>query len=191
MLSSRCCSHLPCSKLELDEDRVYKRCSVCKVAYYCSKECQESDWKAGHRNICKPRKVLDCAAASLFSKLLCSFKYPFLKHARQLWKEESGSGVLHYRFPFASSVESVMHLCDTDSLNVEYISLEDEHALRLSVQTEENRDRVLKLIENYGENDSIPVLISVLSMNEEDESNCSVTKIIFLKKDDADEDNNN
>ncbi|KAF2026573.1 hypothetical protein EK21DRAFT_73862, partial [Setomelanomma holmii] len=30
-----------------------RRCSRCKAAYYCDKNCQKSDWKT-HRNVCEP-----------------------------------------------------------------------------------------------------------------------------------------
>ncbi|KAJ5028762.1 zinc finger domain-containing protein [Bipolaris maydis] len=30
-----------------------RRCSRCKAAYYCDRNCQKSDWKT-HRNICEP-----------------------------------------------------------------------------------------------------------------------------------------
>lgn len=29
------------------------RCSKCKLAYYCSRECQRKQWKAGHRSHCR------------------------------------------------------------------------------------------------------------------------------------------
>ncbi|KNG50777.1 ankyrin repeat and mynd domain-containing protein [Stemphylium lycopersici] len=30
-----------------------RRCSRCKAAYYCDRNCQKSDWKS-HRNVCEP-----------------------------------------------------------------------------------------------------------------------------------------
>jgi hypothetical protein len=30
-----------------------KKCSQCKTAEYCSKECQVADWRAGHKKECK------------------------------------------------------------------------------------------------------------------------------------------
>lgn len=27
-------------------------CSACKKTYYCSKDCQKRDWKAGHKTQC-------------------------------------------------------------------------------------------------------------------------------------------
>lgn len=32
------------------------RCSGCKSMHYCSKECQKSDWKGGHKATCKASK---------------------------------------------------------------------------------------------------------------------------------------
>jgi len=34
------------------------RCSVCKIANYCSKECQTKAWKDCHKNLCKQSDVL-------------------------------------------------------------------------------------------------------------------------------------
>lgn len=42
----RCCTAKPPSS--------FKRCSRCKVAKYCSKECQTEDW-TGHKVFCIPR----------------------------------------------------------------------------------------------------------------------------------------
>jgi hypothetical protein len=30
-----------------------KRCTGCKVTFYCSKECQRADWKSGHKLNCQ------------------------------------------------------------------------------------------------------------------------------------------
>jgi ATP-dependent RNA helicase DHX37/DHR1 len=37
------------------------RCSGCKVARFCSKECSMAAWKAGHKAVCKRLKA-DAAA---------------------------------------------------------------------------------------------------------------------------------
>lgn len=37
---------------------VLSRCANCKLAKYCSKECQTKAWKAGHKNLCKQSEVL-------------------------------------------------------------------------------------------------------------------------------------
>ena len=34
--------------------RTFKPCARCRVAVYCSKECQATDWKAGHKKRCVP-----------------------------------------------------------------------------------------------------------------------------------------
>ncbi|KAJ7479497.1 hypothetical protein FB451DRAFT_1239105 [Mycena latifolia] len=41
------------------EKTQFKRCKNCK-SYYCSEECQYSDWKnGGHREVCTDRRLLD------------------------------------------------------------------------------------------------------------------------------------
>ena len=40
------CCHIP---LSIDKP---KCCTECKAAYYCSRECQAADWKAGHKKDC-------------------------------------------------------------------------------------------------------------------------------------------
>jgi hypothetical protein len=39
------------------------RCSGCKVARFCSKECSMAAWKAGHKAVCKRLKAAGAAAA--------------------------------------------------------------------------------------------------------------------------------
>jgi len=38
-----------CSKMYLNPLR---KCARCKVARYCSKECQKAHWKSGHKSVC-------------------------------------------------------------------------------------------------------------------------------------------
>jgi len=44
------CSNPNC--FEEQEDVKFKKCSRCKLAFYCSKECQVDHWKASHHKIC-------------------------------------------------------------------------------------------------------------------------------------------
>ncbi|OAL52511.1 hypothetical protein IQ07DRAFT_505943 [Pyrenochaeta sp. DS3sAY3a] len=44
-------SSKPCSTCSGQPAR--RRCSRCKSAYYCDRNCQKSDWKT-HRNVCEP-----------------------------------------------------------------------------------------------------------------------------------------
>lgn len=43
-----------CKKKEHDAGVLFAHCQQCKVMHYCSKACQEADWEAGHKHICKP-----------------------------------------------------------------------------------------------------------------------------------------
>ena len=40
-----------CKKKET-EQKPLKVCSQCKVSPYCSKKCQKTDWRAGHKEYC-------------------------------------------------------------------------------------------------------------------------------------------
>jgi len=51
MLSHQECHN--CRKLVKDP----KKCSLCKVALYCSKECQVAAWKSGHKRECQQAKT--------------------------------------------------------------------------------------------------------------------------------------
>ena len=48
------CLWIECDKSAKDlEDGKLQKCSRCRVARYCSKECQKRDWKYGqHKEIC-------------------------------------------------------------------------------------------------------------------------------------------
>ncbi|KAJ7177079.1 hypothetical protein C8R46DRAFT_1246415 [Mycena filopes] len=49
--SSNACENMQCSKT--GEQNAFKRCAACKLAFYCSRECQKSDWQAVHRSSCR------------------------------------------------------------------------------------------------------------------------------------------
>ncbi|KDQ62932.1 hypothetical protein JAAARDRAFT_75544 [Jaapia argillacea MUCL 33604] len=52
------------------ENTVVRKCSACRQAYYCSKECQKYDWKYGnHRQVCKEIiATLQAGTAFTFSR---------------------------------------------------------------------------------------------------------------------------
>mmetsp|Transcript_8033 Transcript_8033/g.10078 ORF Transcript_8033/g.10078 Transcript_8033/m.10078 type:complete len:229 (+) Transcript_8033:31-717(+) len=51
------CHARGCSKTEsADEKNPYSRCSNCKLVCYCCKDCQVTDWKARHKQVCKNGK---------------------------------------------------------------------------------------------------------------------------------------
>jgi len=49
------CSREACDQREVEGQR-FNKCSRCKKAVYCSKECQVSDWKA-HKAVCGPARA--------------------------------------------------------------------------------------------------------------------------------------
>ncbi|KAF8195237.1 hypothetical protein K438DRAFT_801847 [Mycena galopus ATCC 62051] len=48
--SSLACYNMKCDKI--DKKELFRRCSVCRTAAYCSRECQRVDWLDGHRDEC-------------------------------------------------------------------------------------------------------------------------------------------
>ncbi len=65
--ASRACSHLACTNCSgASESGLHgKRCSGCRVVRYCSAACQRSDWKAGHKVVCKELAAKQAAIAQL------------------------------------------------------------------------------------------------------------------------------
>jgi len=47
------CCNRGCARTETHDEPQFQRCSKCKVALYCSRECQLNDWKARHGKFCK------------------------------------------------------------------------------------------------------------------------------------------
>ncbi|KAJ7613028.1 hypothetical protein FB45DRAFT_1065153 [Roridomyces roridus] len=56
-LISKACDNLQCGSIN-ESKTMAGRCSGCQAFYYCSRECQKTDWKAGHRNSCHSHKGL-------------------------------------------------------------------------------------------------------------------------------------
>ncbi|KAJ7614982.1 hypothetical protein FB45DRAFT_936558 [Roridomyces roridus] len=55
--TSKACDNLQCGSID-EATAMAGRCSGCHAFYYCSRECQKTDWKAGHRNFCASHKSL-------------------------------------------------------------------------------------------------------------------------------------
>jgi len=47
------CTNRGCNRTEAHDQPRFSSCSKCKVAIYCSRECQAADWKARHKKVCK------------------------------------------------------------------------------------------------------------------------------------------
>ncbi|KAJ7649133.1 hypothetical protein DFH06DRAFT_558293 [Mycena polygramma] len=56
-ISHRGCDNMECCKIFQKAE--FKRCSGCEYQHYCSKECQVSDWRAGHREACQHTRPPD------------------------------------------------------------------------------------------------------------------------------------
>lgn len=59
---SRMCRY--CNKKELIDGPRFQACSRCSISYYCSKECQKSDWPV-HKNQCSTQQKLADDSGSL------------------------------------------------------------------------------------------------------------------------------
>ncbi|KAJ6540862.1 hypothetical protein DFH09DRAFT_64066 [Mycena vulgaris] len=64
-ISRRACDNLQCGVIRARTD--LRRCSGCQSYYYCSAECQRSDWNDGHRAACTPVHSFWLNASSPFS----------------------------------------------------------------------------------------------------------------------------
>ncbi|EFN51388.1 hypothetical protein CHLNCDRAFT_141006 [Chlorella variabilis] len=57
--AARGCAYLACASLggeggaEAGQGGGSRRCSGCRVAWYCGTECSHADWRAGHKRVCK------------------------------------------------------------------------------------------------------------------------------------------
>ncbi|KAJ7660123.1 hypothetical protein DFH06DRAFT_1193819 [Mycena polygramma] len=49
--AQRACDNIDCGAIRKDDALL--RCTACRNAFYCSKECQAADWTDGHRKLCK------------------------------------------------------------------------------------------------------------------------------------------
>ncbi|KAJ6563150.1 hypothetical protein DFH09DRAFT_1159403 [Mycena vulgaris] len=62
----KACDNMACSKIRPKSE--LQRCSTCRDLYYCSRQCQIIDWRAGHRLQCE----LFCGIRSLPEEQQCS-----------------------------------------------------------------------------------------------------------------------
>ena len=60
------CPYKRCNTSTKANQQYFKMCSQCKIAHYCSKDCQKKDWKKNHKKIC----VLNANKPSQQNKLL-------------------------------------------------------------------------------------------------------------------------
>eukprot|EP00797_Seminavis_robusta_P001958 Sro111_g055270.1 Inherit from bactNOG: tetratricopeptide (577) ;mRNA; f:53324-55277 len=76
-------------------DKKHKRCSVCSMAMYCSRECQTKDWKRKHRKECKRIKEskiwgeLDTQTLSVITSYLNLKEKAVVSTLNKAWLEAS------------------------------------------------------------------------------------------------------
>ncbi|KAJ7926184.1 hypothetical protein B0H13DRAFT_2564669 [Mycena leptocephala] len=56
-LTHKACDNMECGKILRKAN--FKRCAGCEYQHYCSKECQISDWRTGHRTMCQHTRPPD------------------------------------------------------------------------------------------------------------------------------------
>ncbi|KAJ8091949.1 hypothetical protein PM082_024184 [Marasmius tenuissimus] len=78
----------------------YFRCSVCRSVLYCSKSCQRSDWKIGHRE--------QCAQFAYKLQNRGDFQAPLAMHNTQFFKECTRFLILRHAEEVATGVESYL-----------------------------------------------------------------------------------
>lgn len=66
------CRHCNKAEDDLNFQVSLKSCAGCKQAFYCSRECQKTDWKA-HKRYCKAAPVSDTKASGLPAGIASSF----------------------------------------------------------------------------------------------------------------------
>ncbi|KAJ7657304.1 hypothetical protein DFH06DRAFT_1473282 [Mycena polygramma] len=59
--SLNACENLKCRKT--GERRAFRTCAGCRLACYCSRECQTNDWVVAHRNACETLRSIGPATA--------------------------------------------------------------------------------------------------------------------------------
>jgi hypothetical protein len=63
------CGAKGCLVAETFDTAKFKRCSGCSGPYYCSRECQLSDWKIRHKKVCKKQAEERNKTASVDRKM--------------------------------------------------------------------------------------------------------------------------
>jgi hypothetical protein len=80
-----------CSKDKSDSGQGLKRCGRCKLAHYCSRECQKADWK-NHKTLCgstgdspSPPSTLSPSTSTTPPQHLFSIDRPFHRLQSRTW----------------------------------------------------------------------------------------------------------
>jgi len=52
-LAAKRCATCHVAEVELEEGKSLRKCARCQLVWYCSADCQKSDWHAGHKRLCR------------------------------------------------------------------------------------------------------------------------------------------
>jgi hypothetical protein len=58
-----------CEKWETVDDARFAKCAKCKDKFYCSRDCQAADWKAGHKKYCREGFTEEQVAAQVNAEM--------------------------------------------------------------------------------------------------------------------------
>ncbi|KAJ7159032.1 hypothetical protein C8R43DRAFT_1234136 [Mycena crocata] len=81
-MSLKACDNVECNSIHRRCDLM--RCSSCRGPYYCSKQCQTTDWKDGHRDFCRTMQADLLKAPEHISARDRSFVRALLNHDYKL-----------------------------------------------------------------------------------------------------------
>ncbi|KAJ6460080.1 hypothetical protein C8R47DRAFT_129873 [Mycena vitilis] len=87
----KACDNMECQHIRVKSD--LRRCSTCLDLYYCSKECQTADWRAGHRDDCRTfsglRRLPEEEQCNMKDRafLRALIRRDYLLHRRQIYTE--------------------------------------------------------------------------------------------------------
>ncbi|KAJ6536966.1 hypothetical protein B0H19DRAFT_380169 [Mycena capillaripes] len=86
------CDNMECGQISLKAE--LRRCSTCLDLYYCSKQCQKVDWRAGHRDACRRfaglRRLPEEMQCSLQDRafLRALLHHDYLIHRQQVYTKQ-------------------------------------------------------------------------------------------------------
>ncbi|KAJ7633229.1 hypothetical protein FB45DRAFT_523865 [Roridomyces roridus] len=154
-LHMKSCDNISCNKLAAKTD--FMRCSACKKSYYCSRDCQATDWNdGGHREACEEstetllcdERMSSTTREQSFIRMVLHRDY--LKAKKQIFRdtikcqrEHPGAGYFVEFNYVTTPVEINVHSLSTDSKTNEISTLfrRGGHPSSLQLLSDKERSR--------------------------------------------------